>query len=463
LLLLLPYRAKNPPERFPYITLALIAVNVLVYACTSDNFLSIRDGAVEAGALSVQSLSPLRLFTSMFLHADPFHLIGNMLFLWVFGSAVEGRLGYVKFPLVYLGAGLASAALHLIVDGLSRPEQWTIGASGAIMGMAGAYLWMFPHAAINVVFGHPTLLFMRFRLMEWRAMWVALYFFGFDIFYGFIAQATGGLFSDGVAHFAHLGGAAGGFLLVMALRERRDDEYVSEAQKTRVEAGGNLLAMPLHDLEALAEAQPDDAHLITAYCRKAATHYDGTAVGACVKALQKHQKVLIEKGDHAVLGPLVLALPDHATGLPPALLLALGSRYAIDGNDGFAARLFRRAFEQDPGGKDAEMALLRLARATEKTDDKEPGRAAGIYAEMLRRFPDGPQAVNAKQALQRLGPVTVVFSAGSRAESPLAKADAAMMVAALPDAPAPQPAMPTLTPVGGGAASDDGGLRPLGS
>src|SRR6476469_4661283 len=96
-----PYRAKNPPEKFPWATLSLIALNTLVYVCTSEYLLQIREGVVTDWALSHNNFTFVRLIAAMFLHANIFHLLGKMWFLWLFWPGVEGRLGHLRYTLIY--------------------------------------------------------------------------------------------------------------------------------------------------------------------------------------------------------------------------------------------------------------------------------------------------------------------------------------------------------------------------
>ena len=133
---MIPYRAKNPPESFPYATLGLILLNTLIFAITSEYFLVIRDEVTKAWAVSHDTLNPLRLITAMFLHGSIIHLGGNMLFLWIFGAAAEGRLGTIKYLLIYFIAGITGGLLHDGVVGYLHPTQFGLGASGAIMGIA---------------------------------------------------------------------------------------------------------------------------------------------------------------------------------------------------------------------------------------------------------------------------------------------------------------------------------------
>ena len=107
--MLIPYRAKNPPPQFPYVTVALIVINTLIFALTCNSHLVVRESVVARFAMSHNTLSPLTLLTAMFLHGSLLHLAGNMLFLWIFGAATEGRLRPLRFLAVYLFAGASAA------------------------------------------------------------------------------------------------------------------------------------------------------------------------------------------------------------------------------------------------------------------------------------------------------------------------------------------------------------------
>ncbi len=149
-MIFLPYRAKNPPERFPYATLGLMITNTLIFAATSKYFLVVRESVVHQYAVSHETFSFPRLLSAMFLHGDLFHLASNMLFLWIFGASVEGRIKPFKFLGLYFLAGLGGGVLHEVMVGILAPKQFGLGASGAIMGVAGAYLYMFPYRSYAV-------------------------------------------------------------------------------------------------------------------------------------------------------------------------------------------------------------------------------------------------------------------------------------------------------------------------
>lgn len=429
-MLVLPYRAKNPPEHFPYVTLGLMAANVFIYMATTESLLVVRESALDMFAVAHSNINPVRLLSAMFLHANPLHLLGNLLFLWIFGSAAEGRLRPLKFLSLYLLAGIVGFIAQDIVTGIANPKIPSLGASGAIMGMAGAYLYMFPFATICVVWGWG----LRLRLGEWQAQWVILYFVVYDILNGMLF--SGPQMSDGVAHLAHLGGAAAGFFGPMMLRMQRDSEDISNAQAIRSDAGGSFQALALHELEPMMESQPNNVELITTFLRKAMFRPEGSSYTLVFNTLQRHSRILIERGDATVLVPIILTLPPTAGTLPLPFLLKLGSRLETDGSFDLAEKLYRHACAQEPKTADTEMALLRLARLLEKTSP-DRGQIASVYAEILRLFPNGTQAIHARAALQKHGPPTVAFSYGNAAADP----------AASPAAPSPAPVPDGLAPV----------------
>ncbi len=210
-----PIRDHNPSGRTPYVTLALIAINVAIFLLTYP-------GASEAelGRLYwTWGLVPARimagegyetLITHMFLHGGWMHIIGNMLFLWIFGDNLESEMGHVGFLLFYLAAGLAAAALQILPDPYSRAPM--VGASGAIAGVMGGYLLLYPRARVDVL----VIIIVFIRIFAMPA-WVVLgIWFGIQIVSGFAASADAG-----VAYWAHVGGFIAGLVLAVPLWLRR--------------------------------------------------------------------------------------------------------------------------------------------------------------------------------------------------------------------------------------------------
>ncbi len=396
MLFILPYRAKNPSPVFPYVTVSLIVLNTLIFALTCNGHLQVRDSVVQRFAFTHMSFSPLTLLTAMFLHGSPLHLIGNMLFLWIFGSATEGRLRPLRFLAVYLFTGIVGDLLSDFVMGLLNPDVYNLGASGAIMGLAGAYLYLFPYAPIRLVWFMWFFVLPRGGITEWQARWVILYFVGWDVINGII---MGG--GDGVGHLVHLGGAAAGFVAVWLLRMPRDGEDVAEVQATLSDLR-DVTLLPLHDLEALMQRPTTDVRLILAYCRQSLIAPMGASEAKCLWALRQYGSLLMEQADPNVLAGLVapLSLPT-ARQIPTMFFLRLGSRLERAGNYDGAVRLYYRMCEVFPPCPDVEMAYLRVARMMEHNyGDRTQARFC--YAKMLELFPRGAMCLEAEGGLRRL-------------------------------------------------------------
>ncbi len=215
-----PYKDDNPTDSKPIVTVALIAINVLVFVWSHVLSPDTRQVIVMFGSIpgNVTGLGtqtptgawpPLTLLTSMFLHGGPAHLIGNMWFLWLFGDNVEDKLGKVLFVVFYLGCGLAAEGAHILSD--PRSMIPTIGASGAISGVMGAYIILHPKANIRSLLW----LYVFIRRVDLPA-WIYLgVWFGWQIF----SAGRGG----GIAWWAHIGGFAAGSLALVAVAALRGE------------------------------------------------------------------------------------------------------------------------------------------------------------------------------------------------------------------------------------------------
>lgn len=208
-----PIRDHNPSSRRPLVTWALIALNIAMYLLT----LPTPGGEVLWARLALYPLAVVNgelvtgLLTHMFLHAGLLHLGGNMLFLWIFGDNLEDQMGRGGFLAFYLGAGLAAAGAQILADPLSPVPM--VGASGAIAGVMGGYLLMFPRAKVDVL-AIFIIFFKVFTLPAWvmLGVWFALQLFG-----GFTNIGAEG----GVAYWAHAGGFLAGVVLALPLFLRR--------------------------------------------------------------------------------------------------------------------------------------------------------------------------------------------------------------------------------------------------
>jgi len=221
----IPLKDENPTLRFPIVTVALISLNCLIflYQIFSPQGLEyqvlrfgiipyeITHWQIEVGVPRI--FWPLSLVTGMFLHGSLLHLAGNMLYLWIFGNNVEDFLGSIKFLLFYLSCGIAASLVQ--VGFFPNSKVPMIGASGAIAGLLGAYLILYPSARVK------TLVFLIFYITIVSVpAWIILGLW-------FVLQLTNIGMGGGVAWFAHIGGFLAGLALVLPqVRKRRKYRYV---------------------------------------------------------------------------------------------------------------------------------------------------------------------------------------------------------------------------------------------
>lgn len=221
---MIPLRDNIPSRRTPVMTVGLIAVNILVFL--NQAMLPSQEAAgfiklyglipleISSGDLLVQHPVPLyaTIFTSMFVHGGLFHLGGNMLYLWIFGDNVEDRMGRLKFPIFYLLSGVGAAAAQIWADPASKIPM--VGASGAISGVLGAYLFLFPNARVL------TLIPLGFfsRVVEIPAVVVLGFWIIVQVLNGVM---TLGAQAGGVAWLAHVGGFVAGLVMVIPFAGRR--------------------------------------------------------------------------------------------------------------------------------------------------------------------------------------------------------------------------------------------------
>jgi membrane associated rhomboid family serine protease len=222
----LPLRDNVPTRSFPFVTVTLIAINAAVWTFyqvpdvqASADELAYHPCEVEDSCRVTGEDWPLTALTSMFMHGDWLHIIGNMLFLWIFGNNVEDAFGHVRFLGFYLLGGFAATALQTFITlEYGTQAESTIpnlGASGAVSGVLGAYLLMLPRASV-VLLIFIGLIFIR----ELPAFLFLGFWFLFQLFQGgfsIVHPQEGG----GVAFFAHIGGFVFGMLAVFLFRRRR--------------------------------------------------------------------------------------------------------------------------------------------------------------------------------------------------------------------------------------------------
>ena len=217
-----PYKDDNPTDTFPFVTIGIIGLNILVFL-----FQLILDidgrrivyayGAIPHNIVTLESVQPIHplitIFTSMFMHGGLLHIFGNMLYLWIFGNNIEDRLGHFRYLVFYLFCGILAALSHTV----SAPDSTVpmIGASGAVSGVLGSYILLFPMARVH------TLIFLGFFVQSVQIP--ALIVIGFWA----IIQFVNGLIMQGapnqggIAWLAHAGGFLAGLITIKLWLPRR--------------------------------------------------------------------------------------------------------------------------------------------------------------------------------------------------------------------------------------------------
>jgi membrane associated rhomboid family serine protease len=234
-----PVSDDNPTRITPYVTYGIIAANVLVflYQLTLtppelENFFytwavvpSELTASLAGEAVRYQPFPEwITLITSQFLHGGFAHIAGNMLFLWIFGNNVEERLGHIRFVIFYIGCGVLAAGTQWYFSAGSNIPS--LGASGAIAGVMGAYILRFPNASITTII--PPFIFFPFRLPAWAYLGI---WFIQQAFYGVASlsvPANIGMQQGGVAYWAHSGGFVFGAVLgtLLGLFSKSEKPYL---------------------------------------------------------------------------------------------------------------------------------------------------------------------------------------------------------------------------------------------
>jgi rhomboid family protein len=245
---LIPLKDDIPTRRFPIVTVALIAINVIVYFVIEQGLWDLgqtgNERVVEYGAIPREITDPgtqcvadpsasfiqcrasefvsgqppfwVTMFTSMFLHGSLLHLGGNMLFLWIFGNNIEDSMNRAVFVVFYLLAGLVAVGLHVLSDTNSAVP--TVGASGAIAGVLGAYARLYPRArVVTLVF-----IIIIFTVITLPAVLVLGVWFVLQLLPAFSDPASTG---GGVAYYAHIGGFLFGLLAIKLFATNVHEDY----------------------------------------------------------------------------------------------------------------------------------------------------------------------------------------------------------------------------------------------
>ncbi len=210
---MIPLRDVIPSRTFPFFTVAFIVLNSVAFLFELSLPESARESFFETYGVVPARLDLFAVFTSMFLHGGWLHFLGNMLYLWIFGDNVEDRLGHGRFVVFYLACGAAAALAHVWMNPASPIP--TIGASGAIAGVMGAYFVLYPNSRVLAL----VPLFIIWEVIEVPAIIFLGIWFLMQFFSGVGALAETAARTGGVAFWAHVAGFVAGIAGVLVLKK----------------------------------------------------------------------------------------------------------------------------------------------------------------------------------------------------------------------------------------------------
>jgi membrane associated rhomboid family serine protease len=216
---MIPLRDVIPSRTTPYITVTIIILNALAWFAEVSMPRDVLPVFLQVYGVVPGDFRPATLITSMFLHGGWMHVIGNMWYLWIFGDNVEDRLGHGRFIVFYLLCGIVAAFGQVFADPTSMLP--TIGASGAIAGVMGAYFVLYPHSRVLTLIP----LFIFWEVIEVPAIVLLGFWFLIQLFSAGTIAANASTGGGGVAFMAHVAGFITGILAVFVFRRRREPDY----------------------------------------------------------------------------------------------------------------------------------------------------------------------------------------------------------------------------------------------
>ncbi len=361
----LPYSTERELTKTPWATIGLIGANVAVFIVQMSV-----SGATDALALDPSDFHWWQPLTSMFSHAGILHLAGNMWFLWIFGCHAEDTIGIPKYLLMYFTAGFGASGFECLTDlAFVGRLQGGLGASGAIMGVMALFVTRYRNVLVNFWYWY----WYWMGTTQIKALWVAIFYVGMDVFGGMLSAATAA--QGGVGHFAHIGGFICGLIWAFALRlpeEAADDDARDDAR--RLAASGSF-ALAAGALEAHLAKDPDDPDL---HCQ--AANYLAMKDETRARAVEHWNKALSlwlaeGKKDEALECWRKLARTYQPQQFDPEVIFHVGCALEHAGDCESAAAAFNGVAGHHQDSRIAPVAALRLADILAKLGKSDSARS----------------------------------------------------------------------------------------
>lgn len=388
--MLFPVGTERSLERIPVATIALIAVNVVLFIATVSS-----PEAMKILVLMPDDFHWWQIFTAWFMHGSICHLVGNMIFLWVFGTHCEDVLGIPLYLGLYFSAGLAADVLQVGMDvAFSGAMRGGLGASGCIMGLVALFATRFRRVKVRFFYWVYYIYTGIFRI---DAIWVAGIYFAFDVL---MALGVGaGWMMSGTGHFAHIGGFICGIVWAYALNldeEAADDEL--DAEMTRMAASGSYTMAAMKAEEQL-EKRPNDPDLHA----KAARYYamDRATPLRARQHWNQALKLWLRRGqvEKAVRQWQRLNYDHNPGAFDAEVILDLAVALDNYGQYSDAAELYASVAGREGAGDNAPLAAWRLAQMLRRVGSEEESRR--WLQHILNTWPDSDEALEAQAALSR--------------------------------------------------------------
>jgi membrane associated rhomboid family serine protease len=390
-MLVIPYRVKNPITKIPFVTITILLANVILYAMNTKDFLHIRGDVYNEWAFALGYTPLWKFFLSIFIHSDLLQLGMNSLFLFVLGPAVEERLGRIRYVIVYLLAGMVGAVFQAGMDLAYTGSLYVwIGSSSCVMGIVGAYWYVYSWSKINVFYWFVT----WYGTWEVDAFWVVGFYLVLDLVQGMVYHQVG--FKGGITNLSHVAAAASAVLFCIALRVRRDSEALSEAKAMRADEV-NLANLPLHALQTMLDENPKDIEILAAMIVPAIRENEREALA---KAFVKVGTHAIEKDPRLVAHYLIDFRSDPRIYKATHLLHLAGLLERM-GETMRAMTIYRLIVDRFTEDKDAETAIYRMAVVSWNTL-KDASAARTYIDEMQWRYPHGDMIEFARTLARKL-------------------------------------------------------------
>ncbi len=372
MIFLIPIGDDNPVERPPYANTAIIAINMLVFLCLGFRLDYV--AFVKTYALIPELFRPYTFVTHMFFHGDPFHLLGNMLFLGVLGKNVEDRVGHLGYIAFYLMAGLVACGLHIAIASITGGGKVPmIGASGAVAGIMAAYAAFFPRNQIKFFY---WVLFVFFGTFYIASAWALGFWFVLQLGTSFLSLHAGE--ATGVAYWAHVGGFGAGLLVALVFNrvvprdelERslalyfargRADRAIDRYERFRKKFPWRTLSPILqHEIAEAYEQRADMPRAIEAYELFLKAHPDDAQASATQEKLDSLHgtapaPIFLQESDATAAVETPREVPDGASVAAGSaalnvadLALSLGRQHFREKNWDGAIEQFRKVVENEP-------------------------------------------------------------------------------------------------------------------